>query len=59
MAEVLLPVFLIMAAILGISSYKYFGMKEDNPIEQAAEKIIKEDTGIEIDLSPNSPEEKK
>lgn len=40
----------IIAAIVGFASIKFFG--NDNPIEESAEKIIENTTGINIDLSP-------
>jgi len=33
-----------------------FGLKDDNPIEEVIEKVIESQTGIEIDLTPFSPE---
>ena len=35
---------------------KEAGLKDDNPIEEAAEFIIKEKTGVEIDFTPESKE---
>ena len=52
-AKVLL---VIAAAVTGVATYKKFGMKKDNPVEQLAENIIKEQTGIDIDLSPEDKE---
>ena len=46
----------VAAALTGVATYKKFGMKKDNPVEQLAEKIIKEQTGIDIDLSPEDKE---
>lgn len=48
---------LIGLAVLGGLSTLFF--KDDNPIEEACEEIIKETTGLEIDLTPNSPEASK
>lgn len=31
----------------------------DNPIEEIGEQIIKQETGLDLDLSPNSPEKAK
>lgn len=45
---------LIALVVLGGLSTKFF--KDDNPIEEACEEIIKEVTGVEIDLTPESPE---
>lgn len=36
-----------------------FNFKDDNPIEERVEDFIKMQTGIEIDLTPLSPEEAK
>jgi hypothetical protein len=50
-------IFIIIVAVCaigGIISDRYLG--DDNQIEEAAEAIIKEETGINIDLSPKSPE---
>jgi hypothetical protein len=44
-------------AAIGIVSQKYFG--EDNVVEETVEAIIKEKTGLDIDLSPKTIEEKK
>jgi len=44
---------------IGIASYRYFGMKQDNFIEQTAENVIKEETGMSVDLSPETPDTKK
>jgi hypothetical protein len=42
------------AAAIGLASYYFLGA--DNAIEEEAEKIIKDETGLNIDLSPGSPE---
>jgi len=42
----------IIVALIGISSVFFFG--KDNPVEEIAEEIIKEETGLDIDLTPNS-----
>jgi len=41
--------------IVGVFSSQYFG--NDNPIEEYAEQIIEQQSGINVDLSPNSPEQ--
>ena len=53
------PAIVGAAIIIGIASYKYFGMKPDNIIEQTAESIIKQETGTSVDLSPDSTDTKK
>lgn len=45
----------LLVAIVGISS-TYF-LPDDNAIEEISEKIIKEETGVDIDLTPETPEE--
>lgn len=40
----------LVAGAVGLISAKFLG--NDNPIEQEAEKIIKDETGIEVDLTP-------
>lgn len=42
-----------VAVVAGLVSTKIFG--PDNPIEQAAETVIEKETGLDIDLSPDSP----
>jgi len=44
----------ILIALIGISSVFFFG--DDNPIEEISEEIIKEETGLDIDLTPHSHE---
>lgn len=47
--------FIVLLVILiGIGS-NYF-LNDDNVIEEIAEKVIEEETGINIDLTPESPE---
>ncbi len=53
---ILIGVFII-ASILILGSIYFFG--PDNFIEEKAEEIIEEKTGLDIDLTPNSPESKK
>lgn len=43
-------VLVVLAALLGGGSKYWFG--NDNIAEQAAEKFIEENTGLQIDLSP-------
>jgi hypothetical protein len=44
-----------LAACVGFfSSYM---LKSDNPLEEKCEEIIKEQTGLDIDLTPGSKEE--
>lgn len=49
----------ILALIISISSCSYInkklGLKDDHPIEQAAEKMLEQRTGLHIDFTPESP----
>lgn len=46
--------FTLIIFTLGMCSTKYF--KDDNAYEEVAEELIEGQTGVQIDLSPNSPE---
>lgn len=51
--------FLILIIILSYLTYYIINvklMKDDNFIEEAAENIIEENTGIKIDFTPSSKE---
>lgn len=37
---------------------KWLGVPDDNPIEEIVEQQIKNQTGFDVDLSPESPEGK-
>ncbi len=40
------------SVLVGVSTTWLLKMKNDNPIEQAAEALIKEETGADVDLTP-------
>ena len=42
----------LLAVIIGIGSVYLLGDK--NPVEEIAEKVIEEEIGIDVDLTPNS-----
>lgn len=44
-----------IAAIVGTLSVSVMKLPDDNPIEQAAEEVIKLETGMAVDLSPSQP----
>lgn len=50
--------FLLVAVAAGavFVGKKYFGAKDDNIIEELVEMEIRKDVGIDVDLSPDSPE---
>jgi hypothetical protein len=45
-------------AICVVAGTYLFKLKNDNLIEQIAEEVIKDETGLDIDLSPEDKEEK-
>lgn len=47
------------ATIIGVGSTYFFKMSPDNPVEQIAEEVIKKETGVSVDLSPELKENKK
>ena len=50
--------FIVVAAIIIglLSAYFWY---QDNPVEEVSEKVIEEQTGIDIDLSPQTLEKSK
>lgn len=48
----------ICAGAAGVGATYYFHLKPDNPVEQIAEEVIKMETDIDIDLSPENKESK-
>lgn len=53
MGSITLLVISVLVMIGGLSAVL---LKDDNPVEEACEQVIKETTGIDVDLSPKSPE---
>ncbi len=50
---VIVKIVAVIASLGGAIGYKYyFKAPNDNPIEQLAEEIIKQSSGVDIDLSP-------
>lgn len=49
-------IILGVLAALGAWSYNYWGIKKDNPVEEVIEYIIEDQTGMDIDLSPEDSE---
>ena len=52
-------ILLVGALIVGIASNKVAHMGDDNIVEELAEDVIKEESGMDVDLSPESPEKKE
>lgn len=53
---VIVAIIVGIAAVIGIISGCFLG--DDNPVEEVAEDVIQDETGVHIDLSPNSKEPK-
>ena len=47
-------IILVVALAIGFISIKFLG--SDNVVEEAAEEVIKAETGVDLDLSPDTPE---
>jgi len=43
---------LACAVAVGCASTLFFKMRNDNPIEQTCESLIKSQSGVEVDLTP-------
>lgn len=54
-------VFIVVAASAAISLVlvKCFKFEPDNPIEEICEEVIENYTGMDVDLTPESPEKGK
>lgn len=44
------------ALAIGLASTYIFKMKEDNAIEEIAEHVVKEQTNIDLDMTPTTKE---
>jgi len=53
-----IAIFFILGALVFGCSYvnKFIGIDDDNIIEEVAEKAIESETGLDIDLTPSTPE---
>ncbi len=49
-------IIIILAIIVGIISYYIWG--PDNEVEELCEDAIKKETGVDVDLTPGTPEKK-
>ncbi len=50
----ILGAIIAISILAGLASVYFWG--DDNPIEEECEDLIKDEAGIDIDLSPSSPE---
>jgi hypothetical protein len=49
-------VIVAAALVIGLGSSYIFKMKQDNAIEEISEGIVKEHTGIDLDMTPTTKE---
>ena len=50
--------FAMLCGALGCSLFnRKLGMDDDNFVEESAEALIEEHLGVDVDLSPGSPED--
>ena len=45
-------VIVLLTTVIGVGSVKVLG--KDNPVEEVAEAIVKEQTGLDIDFTPEN-----
>lgn len=59
MADWIKIIIVAAAMVVGIGiRFVWKGLKDDNPVEEMAEDIIKNHTGWDLDLTPSTPEKK-
>jgi len=58
MVKIIGIIVVASAVVVGVAS-RFLFKKSDNIVEEVAEKVIKEKTGYDIDLSPDTPEKKE
>jgi hypothetical protein len=56
---IILSRYFIVAAGIIIGLLSAYFWYQDNPVEEVSEKVIEEQTGIDIDLSPQTLEKSK
>ena len=60
MSQIIITILIVIAAAaVGYGVHYIPGVKQDNPVEEKCEKIIKDKTGVDIDLTPQSPEKEE
>lgn len=51
--------FMLATSILFIGAFKFFwNWADDNVAEEVVEYVLKQETGIDVDLTPESPEDR-
>lgn len=57
---IIFPIFTILFAITLMAGCSFLseklGLKDDNEIEEIVEEVIRQETGLDLDLTPNSEE---
>lgn len=57
------PIMFLIGAILSLPSCsdlnRKLGLSDDNLMEEVIEDVIREETGQDVDLTPDSPERKR
>lgn len=56
--EFFIVVVVAVVAVVGFAAAK-ITKKDDGPVEEVAEQVIKNETGYDVDLTPGSPESVK
>ena len=56
--KILTSKYSLLAIIILLGVFSTYLLGDDNPIEELSEEIIKEETGLDIDLTPKSQETK-
>ncbi len=56
--KILTSKYSLLAIIIVMGVFSTYLLGDDNPIEELSEEIIKEETGLDIDLTPNSKRKK-
>ena len=51
-------VIVAVSTAVGVGTVYLLKMPKDNPIEEVCETVIKAETGLDVDLSPGTPEVK-
>ena len=59
MVNLVIKILILVGSLfVGVSSVIILKMKPDNIVEQVAEKVIEEETGLNVDLSPEDSDNK-
>lgn len=54
-AGLIILIVIVSACVIGGALSGYFWY-HDNPVEETAEQMIKDEIGLDVDLTPTSPE---